>query len=125
LAADAADAANSVSDAASGSVGSAIESTGRTAGRLAPAIGFVEGLTGGNGAKKDLESLAASLKPLPAELDRIAADLSATADSLTATRGSFQDVHTELVDTKATVDGGRAALQRHGSATPALAGGQS
>ena len=112
LASDASDAATSVSDAASGSVGTAIESTGRTASRLAPAIGFVEGLTGGSGAKKDLESLAQSLKPVPAELDRIARDLSATAASLDKTAASLDSVHAELEKTKATVDGGRAALQR-------------
>jgi phage-related tail protein len=112
LATDASDAATSVSEAASGSVGTAIESTGRTAGRLAPAIGFVEGLTGGSGAKKDLESLAESLKPVPGELDRIAGDLSATAASLDKTAASLDSVHAELGRTKATVDGGRASLRR-------------
>jgi hypothetical protein len=112
LAGDASAAASSVSDAAGGSVGSAISSTGRTAERLAPAIGFVEGLTGGNGAKQDLESLAKNLKPVPAELDRIAADLSATASSLDETARTLGGVRTELRRTKATVESGEAVLNK-------------
>jgi prefoldin subunit 5 len=109
---DAATAADSVSDAASGSVGDSLRTLSRTAGRLAPVVGFVEGLSGSRGAAKDLESLSASLKPLPAELDKIAADLSATSKSLRATGQALDTVRDDLTATKATVSKGQAALSK-------------
>jgi hypothetical protein len=112
LANDSSNAANSVADAANGSVGTALQSTGKTAEKLAPIVGFVEGLAGNKGAKQDLDELARSLKPLPKELDGIALDLRATAQSLDKTSASLDTVRRDLRTTKASVDKGRGAIER-------------
>ncbi len=112
LASDSSNAANSVAEAANGSVGTALESTGKTAEKLAPIVGFVEGLSGNKGAKQDLDALAKSLKPLPKELDGIATNLRATAKSLDDTKESLDTVRQDLRATKASVDKGRVAIEK-------------
>ncbi len=112
LASDASDAATSVADAANGSVGTALQSTGKTAEKLAPVVGFVEGLTGSKGAKQDLDELAKSLKPLPKELDGIASDLRKTARSLNESKDSLDQVRIDLKNTKSSVDKGRVAIEK-------------
>jgi multidrug resistance efflux pump len=116
LATDASSAANSVADASSGGIGNALTATSRTTARLAPVVGFVEGLTGGKGAAKDLTDLSETLKPLPKDLDRIAADLRKTAGSLEGTAKSLDKVHTDLATTKATLVKGQVAIGKLPSA---------
>jgi prefoldin subunit 5 len=109
---DAATASDSVADAASGSVGDSLTTLSRTAERLAPVVRFVEGLSGGRGAAKDLEELSKSLKPIPAELDRIATNLEATGKSLRNTGSSLDRVKIDLREAQVSVDKGKAALAK-------------
>ncbi len=112
LAVDSSKSADSVAKAANGSVGNALQATGKTSERLVPVVAFVENLTGNKGGAQDLKALSKSLEPLPQELDGIAANLAVTSKSLKKTGESLDTVRTDLQSTKQSVDKGRAALDR-------------
>jgi hypothetical protein len=112
LAVDSSKSADSVAKAANGSVGDALQASGKTAERLAPIVAFVENLTGSKGSAQELKNLSRSLQPLPKELDGIAANLEATSKSLSKTGDSLGTVRIELKATKSSVDNGRVALDQ-------------